>query len=337
MKFDVLFVDMTCPRPYDFQSLKTEALGGTEATVIRVAQGLGDLGYKIGIIQHNLEQPTFYGNTFYLPLHYIDKVDTSVFVMLRGVAFHDRFPKSLKISWHHDLPNEKLLKMRDVFIKHDITVMAVSSWHKTAIQELICDPNKTINPSVTYVYPPIDPEHVTSSATTPKYNKNKLMWLASPHKGLKEAVIAFQRLVEISGNKKFELHVTNPGYLANEYHNAPGIIMHGALPGSMMGKLMQDSLCLFYPSKFQETFGLIGAEANARGVPVAAYSHAGLNESVADRAQLVALGDEKSLVNRVIEWYSGYRPNVIAQLRFTLPEVLNQWLSLIKQKNTKTK
>ena len=43
-----LFFDPVCGRPYDTETLRREAMGGTEATVVRVADALGAL-----VVQHN--------------------------------------------------------------------------------------------------------------------------------------------------------------------------------------------------------------------------------------------------------------------------------------------
>ena len=44
----VLFFDPTCDRPYDTETLRRQAMGGTEATVVRVADALEAL-----VVQHN--------------------------------------------------------------------------------------------------------------------------------------------------------------------------------------------------------------------------------------------------------------------------------------------
>ena len=37
----ILFFDPVCERPYDTETLRRQAMGGTEATVVRVADALG--------------------------------------------------------------------------------------------------------------------------------------------------------------------------------------------------------------------------------------------------------------------------------------------------------
>ncbi|MGH7058376.1 MAG: hypothetical protein ACREFZ_10995, partial [Acetobacteraceae bacterium] len=44
----VLFFDSVCERPYETETLRCQAMGGTEATVVRVADALGAL-----VAQHN--------------------------------------------------------------------------------------------------------------------------------------------------------------------------------------------------------------------------------------------------------------------------------------------
>lgn len=62
----VLFIDPCCPKPYDPQVLATESLGGTEATVIRVAEGLASKDHVVVVKQHNrTDEYQGAGNVYY--------------------------------------------------------------------------------------------------------------------------------------------------------------------------------------------------------------------------------------------------------------------------------
>ena len=43
-----VFFDPSCPKPYDTRTLRNEAMGGSEATLVRIAECLDAL-----VVQHN--------------------------------------------------------------------------------------------------------------------------------------------------------------------------------------------------------------------------------------------------------------------------------------------
>ncbi len=49
---NILFYDPACQQPYDTQTLRQQALGGTEASCVRIADALGAF-----VMQHNRERP----------------------------------------------------------------------------------------------------------------------------------------------------------------------------------------------------------------------------------------------------------------------------------------
>jgi glycosyltransferase involved in cell wall biosynthesis len=233
----------------------------------------------------------------------------------------------------HDLANEKLCAWKDRIIENDVTVIAVSDWHKTDIQRFICDKDDIVNPRVTFIYNPVD-DALYSHAREENYKKNKLVWMSSPHKGLGKAVSLFTRLKEVVGNDSIELHVFNPGYLGNELVQVAGVITYGPTPPTKMWSHIRDAMCVFYPCQFKETFGLVAAEANALGVPVATYELGALPEVVSSADQLVWNNDEMGLLKKVESWYSGFRPEVKGVDKFRTTEVVKQWHSLLSAKNT---
>lgn len=330
--FDVLILDVTCPFEYEEQTLQVRGVGGTEASVIRLAEGFGFLGLRVAVMQHNRTMPVMGTSAYYLPMSMIDEVDCINLIMLRGCQYVEKFPKATKFSWHEDVPNEIMLHLKPLFIEHDVTVVGASKWHKGAIQELICNPQESVNPKVTYVYNPV-PDHLfVPKETQVKYDKNKLVWLASPHKGLAKAISLFERLVDVSGNKDFRLHIFNPGYFANEDTQSPYVINHGSVPCAEIWQQASESLCVFYPTSFKETFGCIAAEANAVHTPLLTHEIAALGETVSGHGQFVK-ADDTTIINTVVKWYNGERPEVYGQNRFRTSEVIPQWIKMFRKKN----
>lgn len=328
LQFDVLFIDTTTPFPYEHSTLRTRGIGGTEASVIRVAEGLAALGAKVGVIVHNLPDILMGPNAYYLPLSMIDDVETQHYVMLRGTQFAEKFPRAKKYSWHQDVADQRTYSLRESFLKHDVKVIGVSKWHKNNLQEILVDRNSMTNPWITYIYNPLDESIMIPKNVEIKYNPNKLVWPASPHKGLKEAVALMERVVEFSGNKDFRLHTFNPGYFGVEEIRAPFLINHGPVPCHELWQHVSESLCVFYPTTFKETFGCIAAEANAVHTPVLTNEVAALAETVSSPRQFVPKNSIKAVVDTVLHWHAGYRPKVWGNEQFRLSNVLQRWVKL---------
>lgn len=330
-KFDLIIADLTTPKPYEKQSLEVHGLGGTEASVIRIAEGLGALGARVGVVEHNLNVPLMGENAFYLPASMIDEIDTHNFVSLRGTHFLDRWPAARKYSWHEDLPGEVFKTMREAFVKYKTTVIAASQWHKGVLENEIHIADAGDNPPVTHIYNPVEDSLFVPKNVDVKYDRNKLCWVASPHKGFSEALKMFNKLIEVSGNQDFRLYIFNPGYMHNSdiYQNR-FIVDVGPVPCKELWQQVSESLCLFYPTEFEETFGNIAAESNAVHTPVLTCKKAALAETVSSEKQFVPY-DTDAVIERVMQWHSGDRPKVWGQDRFRLSNVLMDWVKLLSR------
>ena len=70
----IVFIDTVCYKPYTGNTLRDEPLGGTEATVIRVAEGLSK-DYAVVVLQHNAKKPVECNNVLYGPLEMTDMIE----------------------------------------------------------------------------------------------------------------------------------------------------------------------------------------------------------------------------------------------------------------------
>lgn len=326
MNFDIIFTDITTTKPYDQRTLDTEAIGGTEASVIRVAEGLAAKGYRVGVFQHNLETISMGENAYYLPLGELENVRVChAYVALRSNFGIERFPGATKVSWHEDLASPLHNEIMPSLLKHNVTVVAASNWHKRNLQEQfkigtnIGDPI----PRVKAIYNPVPNElYDIPRDMNIGYENNIMVWAASPHKGLERAIKLFARCREVISDQ-LELRVFNPGYLVTDIQRVPGVVVYGAVPCKTLWEQMGSSLCVFYPTQFEETFACIASESAAMHCPIATYPVAALRETCSN--EFAENQDEVSFIKMVERWYNGERPKVYANPKFKLSEIVWEW------------
>lgn len=329
MNFDCIFIDNTTPKPYSESTLNNSPMGGTEASIVRLAEGLGKAGLKVGVFIHNSTRIEMGTHAYYLPINELGQINkVHTVVALRGIGGISLFPASNKISWQHDIPDARC---RQWNLK-DIKVICVSDWHKSRFQYEVCDKDRIDNPKVNFIYNIVPDDLYIPRKQYMPIDNNQLVWLSSPHKGLEEALKLFKIVKEFI--PQLTLRVFNPGYLSNEYRQQPGVIIEGAHNYKHMWSIARESLAVFYPTTFQETFGCVAAEANAQHVPVLCYRTAGIREALNhDDSQLIELGKYKDYIDRLISWHKGDRPFVHGNGLFKESEIIPKWIRLIEGKN----
>ncbi len=320
MKLDILFIDVACSKPYNLDSLENDSLGGTEGSTIRLAEGFAKKGHKTAVIQHFDFSPTVSENgVHYLPQHYIDIVTAKNVIHLRYRGNLHKFPKSKQFIWMHDAckPDHNNHSDWPEFLKpYNVQCIAVSDWHIENIHSLA----PTLN--VKRIYSPVD----ETCYTYPRkpYDKNQLVWMSSPHKGLDMALEIFKEMQ--LKTPELKLVVFNPGYWFEKEKNYRNVIYLPKCSKAIMRSIVSQSLCLFYPTRFEETFGLVAAECNAMGTPVACYPIAALQESCNNEFS----EDSENLKSRVLAWRES-RPVVIGQERFKFETIYKDWVKLLRK------
>lgn len=317
MQVDVAIIDITTPVPYDSTTLDNAPLGGTEAQVIYLTEALAKEGYTVAVLQHNQKyELSGKHQSYYLPLSYINTIKPLNVISVCSTAGFDLFPDAKKFSWQTNYWTEgKHEKTIEVLERHNATVIALTDWHKQNILNVA--PQLKVE-RIFLMIP--DKLYMPEPAS---YNKNRLCWLASPHKGLNLGLEYFQELRKTL--PEVELHVFNPGYFTQRVVPGNAVVNHGAKARPYVWNILRSSLCLYYPSSFAETFGCIAAESNALRVPVASLRNAGLIETTAN-----SLATTLEDVNKqVIEWYNGADRSVAGQERFKLSRILEEWKRIL--------
>jgi glycosyltransferase involved in cell wall biosynthesis len=325
----LLFIDEICPKPYDNTSIGQAGYGGTEQTVLQIAEGLSKAGlFNVIVEQHNREA-VVRGNVSYLPLRsttYADYV-----ICLRDprslVKARDRFRNAKIYLYSHDLAGKFLADNLNYFEDAGCKInIVVSQYHKTQTIEAIKPAGYKGYFQNKVIYNPIADD--LKPDNTP-YDKNKLAFISSPHKGLEYALKIFESLIHV--NPDFKLYITNPGYYANNLQLPPGVVNLGSIPHADVIQHLRTSLCLFYPNVvFPETFGKVMAEANAVGTPVLTHRLGAASEVCDLPHETIDCRQLPTVVDTIMKWHGGERPTVRGKNFFRLATVLKAWKELLK-------
>jgi glycosyltransferase involved in cell wall biosynthesis len=346
----IVFYDPVCPAPYTRATLATRALGGSEASAVRVAEALDAV-----VMQHCRRD----AEGRYRPpgasteaRHVIVLRDARA---LRGIRA--RFPNARFHVWLHDRVERgstraRWLAQADAALE-DVTLVCVSEWLRHRVELAVHPLRSAPTLRTRVIFNPIADE----LAPAREFDADKLVFLSSPNKGLRYALIAFQALRRALPSLRF--CVANPGYRTEAHGDFPGVQWLGTLTPAQTMEQAASALCVFMPNfLLPETFGLVFAEANALGTPVLAHDCGAAREVLhaanpvlpvrrrqrqfawAMRAlgwraphQAATLGVRAGLFDEYLEllrsWRSGQRPRVTGAARFRLSRVAQDWRDLL--------
>lgn len=332
----ITFVDTKYPSAYDSDVLRSRGLGGTEATVIRIAQALSQR-HDVTVIQVNREQATVESPSLrFLPgaslKDAVRDADHVVLIqktrLLRRIARHSS--ARLWVWLHNYFKDEVKFRWND-YLMHRVGIICVSRTHAEHTRAFLRQHplNRAFGGfmgrgGVLYQYNPLSeacvpPAHV-------KKDPYKLMSLSSPHKGLDQVIEAFRAVH--AADPRMKLYVANPGYFKWDpaMLEAPGIVKLGSLPQSALMEHVKEALCVFYPQrKRSETFGLVYAEANAVGTPVLAHDFGAAREILVANNPPLDVTHPARVVDTVRRWSSEGAPVVGPDGRFALENVAANW------------
>jgi len=349
----VLFFDPVCNRPYDTDTLRREAMGGTEATVVRVADALGAL-----VAQHNRT----HASGRYLPPRR-DTAITRVIVNRDSRALatvRDLYPNARVHLWLHDRVRPRSKRARrlaaDAAVLRELgaQVICVSDTQRQAVEAALRWIGVSERVRARTIYNPVDDDLRPDGSPI---DDRKLVFLSSPNKGLKFTLDAFRAVRRAIPGMR--LVIGNPGYKAGAGARLEGVEDLGPLPQQRIHAEVRSALCTFFPNfVIPETFGLVFAESRALGTPVLTHDCGAALEVLADRAQVLpvsasarvyegllgpcpsrwrraparlaaGLGLFDAYIERLRTWRAGGRPVTGPDPRFRLSAVTRCWEDLL--------
>lgn len=351
----ILFFDPICPAPYDQLTLSRQAMGGTEASVVRVAEAL-----DASVVQHNRRQ----AEGRYCPP--AARKDVEHVVVLRDPQLlpvvSQLYPNAKLSLWIHDLIDsgskraQRLAKVTSVLPKTAITIVCVSEFQRAQVEQLLGRQNDRRCICTHTIYNPID--EALNPDDTP-VDRSKLVFFSSPDKALGYTLDAFRELRQQL--PELRLCIANPGYLAQHSHTIPGVEWLGALPHASIIHQLRSALCVFYPNFLKpETFGLVFAESNAAGTPVLTHDCGAASEVLHDPAQTLPVSLRQRVyascmrsvpssfraraahsghiftpyLECIAAWRVGARPKVQADPRFRIGAIAKDWLAFFASRES---
>lgn len=330
----VLIVDPVAPGPYDDRTLRTRAMGGTEATVVRVAGALARSRPVVVAQAARRHAHRGAGGVWYVPCRHRRErprrgIESVIVVRAHKLlpGLRRCYPEARMFLWMHCFPGRRLRPLARVAASARATVVAVSDYHLAWMRAFYAEHDAIAARAVdtTRVYNPIAPGLAPDGSA---WDPDKLVYLSSPHKGLDQVYDAFRVLRRRIPTLR--LHVANPGYLERRFPDVDGVVPLGKLCHAEVARHLRDALCLFYPqATFEETFGLVFAEAHAVGTPVLAHPLGSAPEVVACDRQLCDVTDIDEVCERIARWRDGDRPAPAPRPEFDLGAVIEVWERLL--------
>ncbi len=349
----VLFFDPACERPYDSETLRHQAMGGTEATVVRVADALGAL-----VVQHNRVA----ASGRYLPprrdpaiTHVVVNRDSRALPAVRQL-----YPNARLHLWLHDRVRPRSKRARRIAADAAVlrglavSVICVSDTQRHAVEAALRWMRVEDCVSARTIYNPVDDELQPDGSPI---DDRKLVFLSSPNKGLKFTLDAFRAVRRAMPDMR--LVVANPGYRTGDGTRLDGVEFLGPQPQQHIHAQVRTALCTFFPNfVIPETFGLVLAESKALGTPVLTHDCGAAREVLGDPAQVLpvtvaqrayegllggcrsswrrgparlaaALGLFDVYVDRLRAWRAGARPATGPDPRFYLSAVARRWREVL--------
>jgi len=282
----VQFIDSVSPFKYAPGDETKIAMGGTEATVCRIA---GMLGADV-----NMEWEPGYDVAVFL------RDPTSV-VGIEGP----------KVLWMHDylVADDVTDEIRDGV--KDCVLVGVSDFHAANIKKHFKRPAVRIyNPVVT-------------TSSHPYRDKKKIIFTSSPRKGFMKTLQVFGQL--LTRDDSYRFYWANPGYLKGPRVHTKYVLPLDSLPQPRLLKHVESaSLMLQCNEDFPETFGLVYGEARALGTPVLTTDLGAAREVAGAESVMPLHSTNTEWCDRIQEILES-PPEVGPDPRFDLETVAQEW------------
>lgn len=330
----ILFLDGTCPRPYDGNTLRTVPQGGSESSLTRVAEALARRGHRVRVMQRSRAGRADVDGVEYTARDPDGDFDPTHVVAFRNARLLDHargaWPRARGFAWYQDFPSPggPFLLQAGALARNRATAVLVSDWHQRLWIDYLRAYGLDGRVATRRIYNPI-PDDLRPDGTP--VDRDKLVFFSSPHKGLDETLRFFSGLRERPGLEDLRLCVANPGYRTSSLPlHERWLVDLGPLPWErVIGEVRSAFLVLHCNRVYPETFGLVHAEADAVGTPWISGSLGANPEICAHPDEIADLDDLERVADRIVQWRTRGRPAVRAGERFRISRVAGEWDDLL--------
>ena len=278
--------------PFNPDTLKEKALGGSETALVQMSRTLTRRGHDVTVF-NNTDRPGVFDGTRYMPVRHFPSQafdpGFDVFVVSRYFSFFElNFVAGLKVLWNHDTLEEPRA-LRRLQSRIDLSLV-LSSFHRdnylTLVPELEAMTVVTRNG--------VDLDLIDSSVRGRARNRNVAMYVSRPERGLKVLLEDIWPKIK-AARPDMELHVCGyevardklaPG-LAELYArldriiaSRPDVVALGPLTKVEYYGRLAEAVLLLYPCTFPEISCIAAIEAQACRTPLVTTSGFALAETV---------------------------------------------------------
>ncbi|MCF6319960.1 MAG: hypothetical protein L3J83_11930, partial [Proteobacteria bacterium] len=188
----VLFIDNTYPKPYQVSTLDSQAIGGTESSVINTALILSKF-YRVFVAQKFRTEFCFESDSLqFISKKHINKLAPDFIVVLRKFpllkGLKKKFPKAKLYLWLHTYKSPEYVFKRMGLAKTNTTLICNSDTHKKHTEKWLN--TSLLGKFFSLFTRPANVQYCYNPVKNPVINCNKKdinkRWVFSfPNKGLK--------------------------------------------------------------------------------------------------------------------------------------------------------
>lgn len=325
----ILFLDAVCPKPYDRHTLDTEGMGGSESTLVRVAEALAKT-HEVDVIQHNRVEGSYVGGVNYAGM-LNPKYD--VVIVQRNFALvpimRAQYPSAKIILWMHDVMPPSFTYDAQALADAKCTIVCVSSFHRNLVDDLVHRAKLSTSLPRVVINNLVQEPNFGSSL---EVDSDKLFFASTPAKGLNHTLRLFQNFASFPKLANLKLYYCNPGYADSLETSIPNVINLGSIPTRAVQYHMATSwVVLSANTTFRETYGNVFAESLQNGTPFLAHDMAsGVKDISTDPRLFVNMADNKKVIERLIEWRTYGRP-LVEGPSSPNAEIVHSWLTIVSK------
>lgn len=265
-EFDVIFCD-TVGMPFNAFYPEHVGMGGTEAQIVWVAEGLAAAGYSVGVINRGPFASQSPAGVKYFPMgdlvRGVIEPKTEVLISMRSGALPPGIEFNRLFYWLHDIPDDNLRGVHEVLGRMpDARVICVSEQQRSMCPDGWDERSSVIHNAI--------PDWVYEVKWEPTV-KN-FVYLSAAQKGLDATLDIWDNLQTRSKVvKKSILQVAVPGYDQPDekrIKRAKNVYFGGSHPLWRVVHMLKESKGgLFYVNVKPETFGIVPVMAEIIGAP----------------------------------------------------------------------